>query len=187
MCCILDAKKIQSQVVIRNIWIQAARFESGHLDIDAFVCLADAGDGRGRGLAGVGGGTGVVGRIQEALLWPPNVRQATQQICASSPAASSSYNVSVSVSVCLSPHQAEAEPQTHLRAIQGSGHVAFLSDAWVCVGEASPGRVVHRGGGLFVTVREGCGWVFWRHGEEIKDAMGFYEDKEWYSYTNFFL
>lgn len=98
-----------------------------HLDIDAFVCLADAGDGGRWGLAGVWGGTGVVGRIQKALLRPPDVRQATQQICASSPTAS--YSCHVSVSVCLSPHQTEAEPQTHLRAIQGSGHVALLSDA----------------------------------------------------------
>lgn len=39
-----------------------------HLDIDAFVCLTDAGDGRRRGLTSVGGGAGVMGRIQKALL-----------------------------------------------------------------------------------------------------------------------
>ena len=49
-----------------------------HLDVDAFICLADAGDGGRRGLVGVGGGARVVGRIQKALLRPCDVRQATQ-------------------------------------------------------------------------------------------------------------
>lgn len=123
-----------------------------HLNIDAFVCLADAGDGGRRCLAGIGCGARVVWRIQKALLRPRHVRQAAQQICPCAPSPSRH----VSVSVCLSPHQAKAQPQPHLGTVQGSGHVALLADARVCVGEARAGRVIHRGGGLLVTVREGC-------------------------------
>lgn len=137
-----------------------------HLDIDAFVCLADAGDGGRRCLAGIGRGTGVVWRIQKALLGPRHIRQAAQQIGPSAP--SHSRHVSVSVSVCLSPHQAEAEPQPHLGAVQGSGHVALLANARVCVGKASTRRVIHRGGGLLVTVREGCWWMLWREKQHRK-------------------
>lgn len=145
-----------------------------HLHINAFVCLADAGDGRRWGLAGVGGGAWVVGRIQKALLWPPDVRwQTTQEVCPTSPTTSSSY-ISVSVSVCFSPHQAKTQPQTHFRAIQGSGHMALFSNAWVCVGEACPRRVIHGGGGLFITVWEGCRWVLWGIKWEIKDEMWSY-------------
>lgn len=137
-----------------------------HLNIDALVCLTDAGDGRRRSLAGVGGGAGVVRRIQKALLWPSNVGQTAQQICASSPTASPApSNVSVSVSVCLSPNQAQTQTQAHLRAVQGSGHVAFLPDAWVGVGEAASRRVIHWSGGLFIPVREG---VFWKELKKIK-------------------
>lgn len=139
--------------------LQVAIMQS-HLDIDAFVCLADAGNGGRRCLAGIGCGTGVVWRIQKALLWPCHIRQAAQQISPSAPSHSSSRHVSVSV--CLSPHQAKAKPQTHLRAIQGSGHVALLANARVCVGKACTGRVIHRGGGLLITVRKGCWWMLWR-------------------------
>lgn len=55
--------------MLTTAFLQAARSEQwSHLDIDAFVCLANAGDGRRRGLARVGGGAGVVGGIQKALL-----------------------------------------------------------------------------------------------------------------------
>lgn len=134
-----------------------------HLNIDAFVCLTDAGDGRRRSLAGVGGGAGVVRRIQKALLWPSNVGQTAQQIGASSPAPSPApSNVSVSVSVRLPPHQAQAQAQAHLRSVQGPGHMALLSDARVGVGESASRRVIHGGGGLFIPVREGIGGVFWK-------------------------
>ena len=39
------------------------RISIADLNVDAFVCLTDAGDGRRRGLVGVGVGAGVVGRI----------------------------------------------------------------------------------------------------------------------------
>lgn len=50
---------------IRLMWMLESH---AHLDIDAFVCLTDAGDGRRRGLTSIGGGAGVMGRIQKALL-----------------------------------------------------------------------------------------------------------------------
>lgn len=48
--------------------LMKAAITQSHLDIDAFICLADAGDGGRGGLAGIGCGTGVVWRIQKALL-----------------------------------------------------------------------------------------------------------------------
>lgn len=161
-------------LIITHIFQGWQRISSTHLNIDAFVCLSDAGDGRGWGLARVQSGPGVVRRIQKALLRPLNVRRQTaQQICASSPTSCSSSIVSVPVSVRLSPHQAQTEPQTHLGAVQGSGHVSLLADARVCVWEAGQGGVIHRGGGLFVTIREGGGRVLWWNEEEIENKTCF--------------
>lgn len=155
------------------------------LHIDAFVCLADAGDGWRRSLA-VGGGARVVWGVQKALLRPPDVWQATQQICASSPASPHSCHVSVPVSVRLSAHQAQAQAQTHLWAVEGSGHVALLSDAWVGVGEAGPGRVVHWGGGLLVPVRESCGRVLCRQ-KQRTTCCDVYVVRKWRNHTNNFI
>lgn len=134
-----------------------------YLDIDAFVCLADAGNGGRRCLAGIRCGTGIVWWIQKALLRPCHIRQAAQKIGPSAP--SHSHSCQVSVSVCLSPHQAKAKPQTHLRAVERSGHVALLANAWVCVGKTCTGRVIHRNGGLLITVRKDCWWMLWREEE----------------------
>ncbi|TNN54089.1 hypothetical protein EYF80_035710 [Liparis tanakae] len=64
-------------------------------------------------------------------------------------------------------HVAQAEPQAHLRAVQGPGRVALLSDARVRVGEAGPRGVVHGGGGLFVPESV---WILLNMGDRMSNV-----------------